>query len=46
MRRSLDTHAFVNVTMTIMLTNVTTLFMGRAGIMVSKVRKTFTIDTF
>jgi hypothetical protein len=36
MRRRFETHVLVNVTMTIMLNNATILFMGHAGIMVSK----------
>jgi hypothetical protein len=45
MRRRLKTHASVNMTMTIMLDNATVLFMGRAGIVGNKVRKTFKINT-
>jgi hypothetical protein len=45
MRRRLETNALINVTMTIMLNNVTILFMRRAGIMANKVRKTFKINT-
>ena len=44
-RRRLETHALVDVTMTVMLNNASISFMGRAGIMVNKVRKTFKIDT-
>jgi len=45
MLRSLETHVLVNMTMTVILNNAAILFMGRAGIMVNKVRKTFLINT-
>jgi hypothetical protein len=45
MRRQLETHALVNMALTVMLDNGTVLFMGRAGIVVNKLRKTFKINT-
>lgn len=45
MRTRLETCALVNLAMTVVLDNATILFLGRAVIIVNKVRKTFKLNT-